>query len=103
MKRSRVAVLRLALDLRPARIGEPEQLRGLVERFADRVVERGAEPHVLADVEHRDDLRVPAGGEEQAVGKLGVVGEARGQRMRLEMIDRDQRLLGDQRDAPSRW
>ena len=65
-----VAVLCLALDLRAARIAEPEQLRGLVERFADRIVDRGAEPHVLADIEHRDDLGVAARGEEQAVGKL---------------------------------
>ena len=96
-------MLRLALDLRPARIGEAEQLRGLVEGFADRVVDRGAEPHVFADIEHRDDLGVPAGGEEQAVGKLGAVGEPRGQRMRLEMIDRDQRLLGAPARSPSRW
>ena len=34
-----------------------------------------------------------AGREEQAIGKLRLVGEARGQRMRLEVIDGDERLL----------
>ena len=93
-----IAGERLLLDLRAAGIAEPEQLRGLVEGFADGVVDGGAEPHVVADAEHRDDLGVPAGGEEQAIGKRRAVGEPRGERVRLEMIDRDQRLLADQRD-----
>jgi hypothetical protein len=94
----RLAALRLALDLRAARVGKAEQLRGLVEGFADRVVDRGAEAHVAADVEHCDDLRMAAGGEEQAIRKSRVVGQPRGQRMRFKVIDGDQRLLGDQRD-----
>ena len=88
-----IAARRLLLDLRPARIAETEQLRGLVEGFADGVVERGAEPHVIADAAHGDDLGVAAGGEEQAIRKRRGVGQPRGQRMRFEMIDRDQRLV----------
>ncbi len=90
--------MRFLLHLRAARIAEAQELRGLVEGLADGVVDRGADPHIVADAEHRDDLRMSAGGQEQAIGERRVVGEARGQRVRLEMIDRDQRLLGDQRD-----
>ena len=93
-----VAGQRLALDLRPAGVGQAKELRDLVEGFADRVVDGGAKPHIVADPEHRDDLGVAAGGEEETIGKRRRVGEPRGQRMRLEMVDRDQRLLGDERD-----
>ena len=89
---------RFLLDLRPARIAEAEQLRGLVEGLADGVVDGGAEPHVVADAAHRDDLGVPAGGEEQAIGKRRAVGQPRGQRMRFQVVDRDQRLVADERD-----
>ena len=97
-----VAARRFLLDLRPARIAEPEQLRGLVEGLADGVVLRGAEPHVIADAAHGDDLGMAAGGEEQAIGKRRRVGQPRGERMRFQMIDRDQRLLLDQRDRLGR-
>ncbi len=93
-----VAELRRPLDLRPARIVEPEELRGLVEGFADGVVERGAQPHVIADAAHGDDLGVSAGGEEQAIGERHVIDEAGRERVRLEVVHRDQRLLLDQRD-----
>ena len=46
---ARVAVARRRLDRRPAGIGQAEQLGGLVERLADRVVHRRAEPLVVAD------------------------------------------------------
>ena len=39
-----------------------------------------------------------AGGEKQTIGKRHGVGQPRGERMRLEMIDRHQRLAGDQRN-----
>ena len=87
------------LDLRAARIAEAEQLGGLVEGLADGVVHGGAEPHVIADAAHGDDLGVAAGGEEQAIRKRRVVGQPRGQRMRFQMIDRDQRLVLHQRDG----
>ena len=68
-KRSGIAVGRLALDLRAARIGQAEELRDLVEGLAQRVVDRRAEPDVVADAAHGDELRVPAGGEEQEIGE----------------------------------
>ncbi len=40
-----------------------------------------------------------AGGEKQAIGKFRRVGEPRRQRMRLEMIDSDERLLVGERDG----
>ena len=88
-----VAARRFLLDLRSARIAEAEQLGGLVEGFADGVVLRGADPHIIADAAHGDDLGVAAGGEEQAIGKRRGVGQPRGERMGFEMIDRDQRLF----------
>ncbi len=97
-KARRVAVCRRAFHLRSARVGQAEQLCDLVERLADRVVDGGAEPHIIADAEHGDDLRVPARGEEQAVGKVERRDKARRQRMRFEMIDRDKRRAMHQRD-----
>src|ERR1043166_2987906 len=92
----RIALLRLVLDQWSARVAEAEKLRGLVERLADRVVYGSAQPFVLADAAHRDDLGVAAGREKQAVREGHAVREAGGERMCLEMIDRDQRLWVDQ-------
>ena len=68
-KRVRVARLGGALDVRPARIGEAEELGGLVEGLAERVVDRGAEPAIAADAFDCHELRVAAGDEEQQIGK----------------------------------
>ena len=68
-KRPRSPRARHLFDSRAARIAEAEQFRGLVEGLADGVVARGAEPDIIADAAHRDDLGVPAGGEKQAIGK----------------------------------
>ena len=59
---------------------------------------RAAELEIIADAAHAEDLGVPAGGEEQAIGKRRRVGQPRGQRMGFEVIDRDQRLVVGQRD-----
>ena len=99
----RIAVRGVASRPRAAGIAKAEQLRGLVEGLADRVVDRGAEPHIIADAAHRDDLGVAAGGEKQAIGKRDVVGQPRGQRMRFEMVDRDQRLVVRPARSPWRW
>ena len=86
------------LDFGPARIGQSKQPRSLVIGLANGIIDGGAETHVLADAQHRDDLGVAAGGEEQAVGKRNPVGQPRRQRVRFEMIDGNQRLLDDKRD-----
>ena len=93
----RIAAAGLALDLRPARIAEAEELGDLVEGLADGVVDGRAEADVIADAAHRDELRVPAGGEEEQVGETDAVGEARRQGMALEVVDGEQRLAGDER------
>ena len=98
VKRSALPARASRLDLRAAGIAQPQELRGLVEGFADGVVDRGAEPNVFADAEHRDDLGVAAGSEEQAIRERRRVGEPHRERMRLQVIDRDQRLLGYERD-----
>ena len=97
-----IAARRFLLDQRAARIAEAEQLCGLVEGFADRVVDRTAEPQIIADAAHAEDLGVAAGGEKQAIGKGHGVGEPRRERVRFQMIDRDQRLVVGQRDRLGR-
>ena len=66
--------LAASLDRRAAGIAEAEQLRGLVEGLAKRIVERRAEPLVVADVLDDEKLRVAARDEQQEIG------EARGRR-----------------------
>ena len=87
-----IAARRLLLHQRSAGKAEAEQLCGLVEGFADGVIDRPAEPQVIADAEHAEDLRVAAGREKQAIGKRRGVGQPRSERVRLQMVDRDQRL-----------
>ena len=55
-----VALPREMVDLRPARVAEPEQPGALVERLAGGVVERRAEHVVARPVTHRQDQRVAA-------------------------------------------
>ena len=43
-----------------------------------------------------------ARGEEKEIGKSDIGGEARGQRVRLEMVDGDERLAAGQRHALAR-
>ena len=64
-----VSRLRRPLDVRPAGIGEAQKLGGLVEGFAERVVDGRAEAPIAADAFDRDELRVPAGDEQQKIGK----------------------------------
>ncbi len=91
--RLRVARLRQRLDARPAGIAEAQDLRGLVERLARRIVDRRREPAILAHAIDAQDLAMPARDEQQQIGEFEArVGEARGERMTLQMVDRDQRL-----------
>ena len=97
-----IAAARGGLDRRAAGIGQAEQLGGLIERLADRVVHRRAQPFVLPDALDREDLGVAARGEQQQIGKREPAVQARDQRVRLEMVDGDQRLAGRQRDSFAR-
>ena len=93
--RQRVAGRGKLLDRGTAGIGQPEQLGGLVERLARRIVDRRRQAAVIAHAAHLEQLAVAAGDEQQQVGKLQVgIDQPRRQRMTLEMVHRDQRLAG---------
>ena len=87
-----IAVQRRLLDVRAARIGQADQLRRLVEGLAQRIVDGRSPALIVADAAHQHDLRMAARNEQQQIGKRQPVGEAGGQRMALEMVDRLQRL-----------
>ena len=86
----RIAERRQPLDLRSAGITQTEKLRRLVEGLADGVVHGVAKQDIVADAAHRHDLGMSAGCQKQAIREIHVIGQARGQRMGLEMVDRDQ-------------
>ena len=65
------------LQRRAARTGQAEQFRGLVERLADRVVERAAEQAVAPDAFHRDALAMAAGEEQEQIREAGLGGTGR--------------------------
>ncbi len=83
--------------LRPAGVGQAEQLRHLVEGFADGVVDGRAEAQIIADAPDGDELGVAAGHEQEQIREGKPVGEARGQRVGFEMIDGDEGLAAGQR------
>ncbi len=93
----RIAFRRLALDERAAGIAEAEHFRDLVEGFADRIIDRRAEPAIIADAFDGDELGMAAGDEQQQIGKGKIVGEPRRQRMAFEMIDGDEGFAGSER------
>ncbi len=99
----RIAAVRQALERRAAGPGQAEQLGDLVERLARRVVHRAAEPEMAADALYRDALAVPARNQQQQIGKRRAAGhetrQAGGERVRLEMVDRDVGHAGADRDA----
>ena len=68
-KRVGIAGPRRRFDRRAAGIGQAQQLGGLVESLADRVVHRRAEPVVVADALDGQNLRMAARGEQQQIGE----------------------------------
>ena len=101
-KRVGIAVFGRRFDRRPARKRQPNELGCLVERFADRVVHGRAEPIVIADALDCEDLRVPARGDERQIREGDAGGQARSQRMRLQVVDRNERLAARERHALAR-
>ena len=99
----RVALGRQLFDRRAAGIGQAEQLRRLVERLAGRIVDRRRQPAVVAD---RRALRAAGNArpnQQQQIGKIEIgIDQPRAQRVAFEMIDRDERLAGAERDALAR-
>src|SRR5262245_22295303 len=89
----RVTVGGLSFDLWAPWIAKTKQFCGLVEGFANGVVLRGAEAHIIPNATYSDDLGMAAGSKEQAIRKRGVDGQPGGQGMCLKMIDSDQWLV----------
>ena len=75
-------------------IAQTQHLGGLVEGFAQRVVDRRAQPAIPAHALDQQQLAVPARGEQQQIGEFERgIGQAGGQCVAFEMIDRQQRLV----------
>ncbi len=91
----RIALRRQTLHRRPARPAQPQQLRHLVERLARRVIHRAPQHPVPPDTIHPHDLAMPAGNQQQQIGKRRAPRhqprQPGRQRMRLQVIDRDER------------
>ena len=88
-----VALARQLLDRRTARIAEPEQLGGLVESLAQRIVDRGREAAIFAHPLDQQQLAMPARDEQQQIGEFERrIGQPRAQRVAFEVVDREQRL-----------
>ena len=91
----------------PVRLASPARAVSPLCRTPRRPRRRwSAEPPVAADALDRDALAMPAGDQQQQVGKRRAVrdqaGQARGQRVRLQVVDRDERQRDAQRDALGR-
>ena len=83
-------------QLRPARVGQAQQLGALVEGLAGRVIEGLAEDPVAAEAGDLDQQRMPARDQQGDEGKVGlVVLQQGGQQVRLHVVD------GHRRDAPA--
>ncbi len=72
---------RAACSMRTARIAEAKKFGRLVKGFPHRIVDGGADPHILADIEHRDELRMPARDEQQQIGESDPIRQPRRQGM----------------------
>ena len=89
----RIASDRRLLDRRAAGKAQAQQLGGLVETLAGRIVDGGAEPREVAGAAHRQQLAMAARHKQQQIGKRDRLGQAHRQRMPFEMIDGDERLV----------
>ena len=93
-----LSLRRFALDLGSSGIGQAQEFGSLVERFAQRIVERRAEALVVADALDDEKLGVSARNEQEQIGKVEPIGEPGGERVRLEMIDGDEGAPKAERD-----
>ncbi len=89
----RIAVPGGPLHQRPAGVAQPQHLGDLVEGLSQGVVDGGAQPRVGADALHREKLAVPARHQQKQERKRHVVGQPRGQRVPLQMVDGQERQI----------
>src|SRR5207237_7573876 len=94
-----VARARCPFDCRPAGIAQTDQLSRLVKRLSGGVVERRAEADITPDTCARQELAMPAGNQEEKIGKGNIISQASRQSVRFEMVNRDKRLVGGPCDA----
>src|SRR5215469_1301478 len=73
VKARRISFLRRPLDRRSAGITETDQLRGLVESFSGRVVERRPESPKAPNRGEGKELKTPPRQEGQKIGKIHVI------------------------------
>ena len=98
--RAGIALERQPLDRRAAGIAEAQDLGGLVEGFAQRIVDRGGKAAVLPDAFDGEDLAMPARYQQQEIGKSEIaVGQPGGKRVAFEVVDREQRLVRSHRQC----
>src|SRR5690349_8013949 len=85
---------------RPTWIVEAEKLGGLVECLPGRVVDRRCKAAIVADPADLEQLAMAAGDEQEKVGKIEVrIDQSRTERMSFQMVDRDERLTGRERQS----
>ncbi len=95
-----IAIPGAALDLRPARVGEPEHFAHLVESLPGGIVNRPADDLVLADTIDQDEQGVASAHDERNVRRdLAVPTEERRKQMSFEMVDREIRFAEAQGEA----
>ena len=95
---ARAPLRRFALDLGTSGIAEAQELGGLVEGLAERIVERRAEALVVADALDDEKLGMPARNEQEQIREIEPVGEPCRERVGFEMIDRDEGPAEGERD-----
>ena len=88
-----IALERQPLHRRPAGIAQHQQLGGLVESLAQRVVNGGGKAAIAPHAFNGEDLAMPARDQQQQIGKAeGFIRQPRRERVAFEVIDRQQRL-----------
>ena len=86
-----IARARQAVDVRAARIRQPQELCDLVERLSSGVVQRVSKRAVLADGAHLVERSVAAGDYQRQPGGHGsLLREQHGQQVPLDVVDADE-------------
>ena len=99
---ARVPCARRLLDRRAAGKAQLQHLGGLVEGLPQGIVQGRAEPAVAPDAFDHQELAMAARDQQQEIGEGHGVGQPRGQRMGLQVVDRQQRQPVDRSDGARR-
>jgi hydroxymethylbilane synthase len=74
-------------EIGAAGIGQANELRRFIETFAGGIVQRRAPALVSADIFGNQNLRMPAGDQQQQIREFDLVGQARSEGVAFEVID----------------